>query len=56
MLPLTGAIEHRALGSDDPVECAVITLQNWWKDMLVKKLDWSVSSKSSLSSRRGLRT
>ncbi|CAM9120809.1 unnamed protein product [Ectocarpus sp. 4 AP-2014] len=29
---------------DDPVECAVITLQNWWRDMLVKKLDWGSSS------------
>ncbi|CAM9277865.1 unnamed protein product, partial [Scytosiphon promiscuus] len=39
---------------DDPVECAVITLQNWWKDMLANKLDWSVSSKSSVSSRQAI--
>ncbi|CAM9362217.1 unnamed protein product, partial [Hapterophycus canaliculatus] len=38
---------------DDPVECAVITLQNWWKDMLVNKLNWSISSKSTVSSRQG---
>eukprot|EP00752_Nemacystus_decipiens_P004375 g3998.t2 len=32
---------------EDPVECAVVTLQNWWRDMLVTKLDWSSSSGSS---------
>ncbi|CAM9699349.1 unnamed protein product [Ectocarpus sp. 12 AP-2014] len=36
---------------DDSVECAVITLQNWWRDMLVTKLDWgSSSSETSKSS------
>lgn len=39
--------------SDDPLECAAITLQNWWRDMLVTKLDWSSSSGSSGSSREG---
>ncbi|CAM9261338.1 unnamed protein product [Ectocarpus fasciculatus] len=35
---------------EDPVECAVITLQNWWKDMLVTKLGWSSSSSESSNS------
>lgn len=34
----------RTTRSDDQLECAVITLQNWWRDMLATKLDWESSS------------
>lgn len=46
---LTGETNDLTFHSDDPVECATITLQNWWRDMLATKMDGSSSSGSSSS-------
>ncbi|CAM9894218.1 unnamed protein product [Discosporangium mesarthrocarpum] len=46
---------YKPLNCDDPTECAVITLQNWWRDMLVTKLGWDSSSETSSSADDNLR-
>ncbi|CAN0225131.1 unnamed protein product [Ectocarpus sp. 6 AP-2014] len=41
---------YKPSDTDDPVECAVITLQNWWRDMLATKLDWASNSSETSNS------